>query len=58
MAVLPGVRFPVALQITPKINAILLVKGTLKDTDYSEMQKKNEENKKKKMKQLKAEEQY
>ena len=40
----------------PKINAILLVKGTLKDTDYSEMQKKNEENKKKKMKQLKAEE--
>jgi hypothetical protein len=40
----------------PKINAILLVKGTLKDTDYSEMQKKIEENKKKKMKQLKAEE--
>jgi hypothetical protein len=40
----------------PKINAILLVKGTLKDTDYSEMQKKNEENRKKKMKQLKKEE--
>ena len=40
----------------PKINAILLVKGTLKDTDYSEMQKKIEENKKKKMKQLKTEE--
>lgn len=40
----------------PKINAILLIKGTLKDTDYSEKQKKIEENRKKKMRQLKKEE--
>ena len=40
----------------PKINAILLIKGTLKDTDYFEKKKKDEENKKKKMKQLKKEE--
>ena len=40
----------------PKINAILLIKGTLKDTDYLEKKKKDEENKKKKMKQLKKEE--
>ena len=40
----------------PKINAILLVKGTLKDTDYAEKKKKDEENRKKKMKQLKREE--
>ena len=40
----------------PKINAILLIKGTLKDTDYTEKQKKNEENRKKKMRQLKKEE--
>ena len=40
----------------PKINAILLVKGSLKDTDYTEKKKKDEENKKKKMKMLKKEE--
>jgi len=40
----------------PKINAILLIKGTLKDTDYPEKQKKNEENRKKKMRQLRKEE--
>ena len=40
----------------PKINAILLIKGNLKDTDYVEKKKKDEENKKKKMKQLKREE--
>ena len=40
----------------PKINAILLIKGTLKDTDFSEKKKKDEENRKKKMKQLKREE--
>ena len=40
----------------PKINAILLVKGTLKDTDYAEKKKKDEEKRKKKMKQLKREE--
>ena len=40
----------------PKINAILLIKGTLKDTDYTEKQKRNEENRKKKMKQMRREE--
>ena len=40
----------------PKINAILLIKGTLKDTDFNEKKKKDEENRKKKMKQLKREE--
>ena len=40
----------------PKINAILLIKGTLKDTDYSEKKKKDEENRKKKMKQMRREE--
>ena len=40
----------------PKINAILLIKGTLKDTDYSEKKKKEEEMLKKRMKQLKKEE--
>ena len=40
----------------PKINAILLIKGTLKDTDYIDKKKKDEENRKKKMKQLKREE--
>ena len=40
----------------PKVNAILLVKGNLKDTDYTEKKKKEEENKKKKMKMLKKEE--
>ena len=40
----------------PKINAILLIKGTLKDTDYSEKKKKDEENRKKKMKQMKRDE--
>ena len=40
----------------PKINAILLIKGTLQDTDYAEKKKKEEENKKKRMKQLKKEE--
>ena len=40
----------------PKVNAILLIKGGLKDTDYSEKKKKDEENKKKKMKELKREE--
>ena len=40
----------------PKVNAILLIKGTLKDTDYSEKQKRNEENRKKKMKQMRREE--
>ena len=40
----------------PKINAILLVKGSLKDTDYIEKMKKEEENKKKRMKQMKKDE--
>ena len=40
----------------PKVNAILLVKGNLKDTDYLEKKKKDEENKKKKMRELKREE--
>ena len=40
----------------PKINAILLVKGTLKDTDYIEKKKKEEENRKKKLRQLRKEE--
>lgn len=40
----------------PKINAILLLKGTLKDTDYSEKKKRDEENKKKKMRQMRKEE--
>ena len=40
----------------PKINAILLIKGILKDTDYTEKKKKDEENKKKKMKMLRKEE--
>jgi len=40
----------------PKVNAILLIKGTLKDTDYTEKKKKDEENRKKKLKQLKKEE--
>ena len=40
----------------PKINAILLIKGTLKDTDFNEKKKKDEENRKKRMKQLKREE--
>ena len=40
----------------PKVNAILLIKGELKDTDYLEKKKKDEENKKKKMKELKREE--
>ena len=40
----------------PKINAILLVKGNLRDTDYSEKKRKDEENKKKKMKMLRKEE--
>ena len=33
----------------PKINAILLIKGTLNDSDYYETQKKNSENRKKKL---------
>ena len=40
----------------PKINAILLIKGSLKDTDYIEKMKKEEENKKKRMKQMKKDE--
>ena len=40
----------------PKVNAILLIKGTLKDTDYIEKRKKDEENKKKKQRQMKKEE--
>ena len=40
----------------PKINAILLVKGSLKDTDYIEKMKTEEENKKKRMKQMKKDE--
>ena len=40
----------------PKVNAILLIKGNLKDTDYTEKKQKDEENRKKKMKQLKREE--
>ena len=40
----------------PKINAILLIKGSLRDTDYAEKKKKDEENKKKRMKQYKKEE--
>ena len=40
----------------PKINAILLIKGSIKDTDYSEKKRKDEENKKKKMKMLRKEE--
>ena len=40
----------------PKVNAILLVKGSLKDTDYIEKMKKEEENKKKRMKQKKKDE--
>ena len=40
----------------PKINAILLLKGTLKDTDYSEKKRRDEENKKKKLKQMRKEE--
>ena len=40
----------------PKVNAILLVKGSLKDTDYMEKMKKEEENKKKRMKQMKKDE--
>ena len=40
----------------PKVNAILLVKGSLKDTDYMEKMKREEENKKKRMKQMKKDE--
>jgi len=40
----------------PKINAILLIKGSLKDTDYIEKMKEEEENKKKRMKQMKKDE--
>ena len=40
----------------PKINAILLIKGNLKDTDYTEKKQKDEENRKKKMKQMRREE--
>ena len=40
----------------PKVNAILLVKGSLKDTDYIEKMKREEENKKKRMKQMKKDE--
>ena len=40
----------------PKVNAILLVKGSLKDTDYIEKMKKEEENKKKRIKQMKKDE--
>ena len=40
----------------PKVNAILLVKGSLKDTDYIEKMKKEAENKKKRMKQMKKDE--
>ena len=40
----------------PKINAILLIKGSLKDTDYYEKMKKEEENKKKRIKQMKKDE--
>ena len=40
----------------PKVNAILLVKGSLKDTDYIEKMKKEVENKKKRMKQMKKDE--
>ena len=40
----------------PKVNAILLIKGNLKDTDYTEKRQKDEENRKKKMRQLKREE--
>ena len=40
----------------PKINAILLIKGSLKDTDYIEKMKKEEENKKKRIKQMKKDE--
>ena len=40
----------------PKINAILLIKGSLRDTDYSEKKRRDEENRKKRIKQLKKEE--
>ena len=40
----------------PKINAILLIKGNLSNTDYTEKRQKDEENRKKKIKQLKREE--
>ena len=40
----------------PKINAILLIKGNLKDTDYSEKKQKEEENRKKKMRQMRKDE--
>ena len=40
----------------PKVNAILLIKGTLKDTDFIEKKKKDEENRKKKQRQMKTEE--
>ena len=40
----------------PKINAILLIKGNLKDTDYSEKRQKEEENRKKKMRQMRKDE--
>jgi hypothetical protein len=50
------VNFKKGTADNPKVNAILLVKGNLKDTDYTEKKKKEEENKKKKMKMLKKEE--
>ena len=40
----------------PKINAILLIKGNLKDTDYSEKKQRDEENRKKKMRQMRKDE--
>ena len=40
----------------PKINAILLIKGSLKDTDYADKKKRDEENRKKKLKQMKRDE--
>jgi hypothetical protein len=40
----------------PKINAILLIKGNLKDTDYSEKKQRDEENRKKKMRQMRSDE--
>jgi len=40
----------------PKINAIVLLKGSLRDTDYIEKKKRDEENTKKKMTQLKKDE--
>ena len=50
------INFVKASADNPKINAILLIKGTLKDTDYNERKQREEENRKKRLKEIRREE--